>query len=138
MANERQFAGSIFKIDGTLIAKVRSFRFSGSANEKDVTGAEDESGGIADKQYLTTSKEKTVEIEGIEIAGSGAHLEPGQTALRAAYEAGSSITFREENADGYGTDYTCVVTQYNRSGAVDDVFEFTANFRVNAESAVTP
>lgn len=138
MANEIQFASSTIKIDGTTVARVTSVRRSTSMNEVDVTGAENVSGSLADKQYLPVSIEETLELEGISISGASAEHETGQADLITAAEAGSSVVLQVLKPSGYGHDYTGHFTAFQEGGAVDDVFKFSGTFRVNSKAAVTP
>ena len=138
MANEIQFANAVIKIDGTTVARVTSARRSTSMNEVDVTGAENVSGTLADKQFIPTSIEETLELEGVSIAGAAAKREAGQTDLIAAAEAGSSIVLQVLDPNGYGDDFTGHFTAFQEGASVDDVFKWSATMRVNSKAAVTP
>lgn len=137
MANEKPFAGSVIKIDGVVVARVNSVRRSGTASVADVTGAENVSGDLAVIQRKTTSREYQLEIAGITLEGSGPiELEPGQSALKVAFEAGTEVVLQTLDANGKGHDDTSLITAYNQEAAVGDVYKFSATLVVNSTATV--
>ncbi len=138
MANEIRYAGSVFKIGSDVVAKVTSFKYDSSMDEIDVTGAEDVSGSLTEKKFLTTAIEQSAAIEGIAVAGTAAAREPGQSALRTAGENGNEVTLSVTDSNGYGFDYVGYFTSYGESAAVGDTWKFSGGFRINSKTAVSP
>jgi len=133
---EIKSGGNVVKIDTVVIAKVNSYSEPGSANEVDVTGFEDVVGGMAQKKFATTSVDRQINIAGTAVAGSGARLEAGQSALKAAFLAGTEVVLHIEDKNGYGYDHTSVITAHTEeSTGLDSVWTFTATLRINSSSA---
>ena len=137
MANEKPFAGSVIKIDGTVVARVSSVRRAGTANVADVTGAENVSGDLAVIQRKTTSREYQLEIAGVTISAAGpVELEAGQSALKTAFEAGTTVVLQTLDANGKGHDDTSLITAYNQEASVGEVYKFSATLVVNSTATV--
>ncbi len=137
-----QFANAVIKVDTVVVAKVTSARRNVSLTEVETTGAEDVSGILVDEQFEPVSIGETVDLEGIYVSGQGEagpdRLEPGQKALETAMEAGTAVVLQVLDQHGGGYDYTGFFTAYSESGAVKDVWKFTASLRVNSKSPVAP
>lgn len=137
-----QFANAVIKIDTVVVAKVTSARRNVSLQEVEVTGAEDVSGILVDEQFEPVSIGETIDIEGIYVSGAGegtpTRLEPGQEDLEAAMEAGTAVVLQVLDQNGAGFDYTGFFTSYSESGAVKDVWKFSASLRVNSKTTVGP
>lgn len=138
MANEIKGAGTSIKIDTVTIARVMRFRYNGTVNEVDVSGFENISGSLVDKVYVAMSKDETIDIEGVTLAGSGAAREAGQEDLQQAFDAGTEVVLQALDANGYGQDYTSIITSLSEETSIEDVWKFSASLRINSKSAVTP
>lgn len=149
MANApEQFANSIIEIGSTVVAKVTSVKRNTTMQEVEVTGAEDVSGALVDEQFVPVSIGTVLDLEGITVSGDGestpAELEPGQSALRTAAEAGTEVVLTVTKPTGAAASagaeaaYTGYLTGYSDGGAVKDVYKWTASLRVNSIAYTAP
>jgi hypothetical protein len=131
------FAGSVIKVDDVVLGLVTSAEITSNIDEAEVTGAEDVSGSSPDqisaKKYRPVGIDKTVAIAGIYKPGDA-----GQTDLKDAADTGAETDLEVVDQAGYGADLTGFFTNFVKSGALAGVYTFTATFRVNSETAITP
>lgn len=142
---EYQFASTTVKIGANAIAKVTSLRTNMNMQEIEVTGAEDVSGVLVSEQFLPVSIGKTVELEGISVAGDGvsgtAQYEVGQESLIDAANAGTELTLEVrkpiiDSGVAKGYDYVGYFTAFQETGAVKDVYKWSGTFRINTATEV--
>ena len=138
--NEVKFGGTSILIDGVVCAKVTSYTESKSISEEDVTGSEDLVAGadILDTKFVSISRDKTADIEGIVIEGSSDGRDDGQSALKDAADTGAIVVVRHLRATGHGEDNTGFFTKYEESGDTSGVYTFKGSFRINSQETVTP
>ena len=140
MANEVKFAGTVIEVEDVVVAKVTGFNRALSISEEDVTGAEDTIAGtdVLQGQFVAIKVDETADIEGIAVESAESGADEGQSELKAAAEAGDTVTVRQIRNTGYGVALTGFFTAYNETGGVSGTYKFTGTFRVNSKTDITP
>jgi len=131
------FAGSEIEIDDVVVGLVTSAETTSNIDEAEVTGAEDVSGDSPDqisaKKYRPVGVDKTFSLAGIYKPGDA-----GQEDLKEAADTGKEVTITSVNQAGYGAELEGFFTNFVSSGALAGVITFTATFRVNDTTEITP
>lgn len=143
---EYGFASTTVKIGAVAVAKVTGLRLQMNMQEIEVTGAEDVSGALVNEIWLPVAIGRTLDLDGIAVAGDGLtgtpQYEAGQELLRDAAETGGSITLEvrkdDPNVGGVnkGYDYVGYFTSFSEQGGVKDVYKWSGTFRINSQTEV--
>lgn len=131
------FAGSAITIDSVTVGKVTDWTETVSVSEEQVSGSEDTIGSapnqIVKEKYRPTSQGVTANVEGIYMPDN-----TGQSDLKSAAKNGTEVTLNQTDQNGYGEEMTGFFTNFEKTGSLDGVYTFSAQFRSNSETEQTP
>lgn len=131
------FAGSTVSVDTEDVGKITSWTDTTTVNAENVSGSSDTVGTAPNKiiknKQRPTSVEKTANVEGIYVPDN-----TGQKDLKTAAEAGTEVTLKQTDQNGYGEELTGFFTNFERTGELEGVYTFSAQFYSNDETEVAP
>lgn len=130
------FAGAEITIDTEVVGKVTSWTWTDDISTTQVSGSEDVEG--TSPEQITRDVQKPVQIsstasvEGIYIPG-----DTGQNDLETAVRNGTEVDLSQTDQIGYGEDVTGYFTNFEKTGSLGEVYQFTAEFHANSYTEVT-
>lgn len=131
------FAGSAVTIDAVTVGKITSWTDTTTIAEEQVSGSEDTVGTAPNKitkiKKRPISQEVTANVEGIYLPD-----DTGQSDLKTAARAGTEVTIKQVDQNGYGEELTGFFSNFEKTGELDGVYTFSAQFSSNSETAVAP
>lgn len=131
------FAGSEITIDTTQVGKVTSWTDTTTVNAENVSGSNDTVGTAPNKiiknKQRPVSVETTANVEGVYVPD-----DTGQQDLKTAAKAGTEVTLNQTDQNGYGEELTGFFENFEKTGELEGVYTFSAQFYSNEETAVTP